>query len=186
MTFHTTPSSGEPVDVILLGAGAIGSELLVQIGWGAMVSPLRICALIDRSGYLFDPEGLSRRHLLQAVAQKSAGGKLASMNDGHVATAAEALATIATHPLSRPVLVDATAADTTALLEASLARGWDVVLANKIPLAGSQASADHLADVARVHGRQILHEATVGAGLPVIDTVRKLLQTGDRITRIEG
>jgi homoserine dehydrogenase len=40
--------------------------------------------------------------------------------------------------------------------------------------------------VAREHGRQILHEATVGAGLPVIDTVRKLLQTGDRITRIEG
>lgn len=176
----------EPVDVILLGAGAIGCELLVQIGWGAMVSPLRICALLDSSGYLFDPEGLSRRHLLQAVAQKAAGGKLASMDEGKVATAAAALATISTHALSRPVLVDATAADTTELLESSLARGWDIVLANKIPLAGSQASADHLAEVARAHGRQVLHEATVGAGLPVIDTVRKLLQTGDRITRIEG
>ena len=186
MTSHFASTAGEPVDVILLGTGAIGCELLVQIGWGSVVSPLRVCALIDTSGYLFDPNGLSRRQLLQAVAQKSARGRLALMNEARTATAAEALGEIARHALSRPVLVDATAADTTDLLEASLARGWDIVLANKIPLAGSQSSADHLAEVARAHGRQILHEATVGAGLPVIDTVRKLLQTGDRITRIEG
>ena len=43
-----------------------------------------------------------------------------------------------------------------------------------------------LARLALAHGGRILHEATVGAGLPVIDTARKLLQTGDRITRIEG
>ena len=186
MTHAQTTARPGPVDVILLGAGAIGCELIVQIGWGSVVSPLRICGLIDSSGYLFDQNGLSRRHLLQAVAQKSAGGKLASMNEGIAALAGDALARIGTHALSRPVLVDVTAADTTELLEASLARGWDIVLANKIPLAGSQASADHLTEVAREHGRQILHEATVGAGLPVIDTVRKLLQTGDRITRIEG
>ena len=177
----------DPIDVILLGVGAIGRELLVQIGWGSETrSPLRICGLIDRSGYLFEPEGLSRRQLLRAVAQKAAGGKLAGMDGGCGATAAEALAAIAIHPLSSPVLVDATAAETTELLEASLARGWDIVLANKIPLAGTQESADHLAATAQAHGRQILHEATVGAGLPVIDTVRKLLQTGDRVLRIEG
>ncbi len=186
MTHIQTATTTDPVDVILLGVGAIGRELLVQIGWGSMVSPLRVCALIDSSGFIVDQAGLSRRQLLQAVAHKAAGGRLTSMSEARTGTAAEALSLIATLPLSRPVLVDATDADTTSLLEASLARGWDVVLANKIPLAGSQASADHLADVARTHGRQLLHEATVGAGLPVIDTVRKLLQTGDRITHIEG
>ena len=187
MTRITSTNEIDPVDVILLGVGAIGRELLVQIGWGSeMRSPLRICGLIDRSGYLFEPEGLSRRQLLRAVAQKAAGGKLAGMDGGCGATAAEALAAIAIHPLSSPVLVDATAAETTELLEASLARGWDIVLANKIPLAGTQESADQLGATARAHGRQILHEATVGAGLPVIDTVRKLLQTGDRVLRIEG
>jgi homoserine dehydrogenase len=187
MTRITSTNEIDPVDVILLGVGAIGRELLVQIGWGSETrSPLRICGLIDRSGYLFEPEGLSRRQLLRAVAQKAAGGKLAGMDGGCGATAAEALAAIAIHPFSSPVLVDATAAETTELLEASLARGWDVVLANKIPLAGTQESADQLGATARAHGRQILHEATVGAGLPVIDTVRKLLQTGDRVLRIEG
>ena len=187
MTRITSTNEIDPVDVVLLGVGAIGRELLVQIGWGSETrSPLRICGLIDRSGYLFEPEGLSRRQLLRAVAQKAAGGKLAGMDGGCAATAAEALAAIAIHPLSSPVLVDATAAETTELLEASLARGWDIVLANKIPLAGTQESADQLGATARAHGRQILHEATVGAGLPVIDTVRKLLQTGDRVLRIEG
>ena len=35
-------------------------------------------------------------------------------------------------------------------------------------------------------GRRILHEATVGAGLPIIDTYHKLIESGDRVERIEG
>ena len=36
------------------------------------------------------------------------------------------------------------------------------------------------------YGRRILHEATVGAGLPIIDTYHKLVESGDRVDRIEG
>ena len=37
------------------------------------------------------------------------------------------------------------------------------------------------------HGsRQVKYEATVGAGLPIIDTYHKLVETGDRVLRIEG
>jgi homoserine dehydrogenase len=39
---------------------------------------------------------------------------------------------------------------------------------------------------ARAHGRRILHEATVGAGLPIIDTYHKLVESGDRVDSIEG
>ncbi len=35
-------------------------------------------------------------------------------------------------------------------------------------------------------GRRFLYETTVGAGLPVICTLKDLVQTGDRINRIEG
>ena len=35
-------------------------------------------------------------------------------------------------------------------------------------------------------GRRIRYEATVGAGLPIIDTYRKLAETGDRVLRIDG
>ena len=74
MTHAQTTARPGPVDVILLGAGAIGCELIVQIGWGSVVSPLRICGLIDSSGYLFDQNGLSRRHLLVVTDGENTDG----------------------------------------------------------------------------------------------------------------
>jgi homoserine dehydrogenase len=59
-------------------------------------------------------------------------------------------------------------------------------LANKVPLVGSVQSLRALYDAAAIHGRQIRHESTVGAGLPVIETVHKLLDAGDTITGVEG
>jgi homoserine dehydrogenase len=46
--------------------------------------------------------------------------------------------------------------------------------------------SDSLWQSARARGRRILHEATVGAGLPIIDTYHKLVESGDRVLRIEG
>jgi aspartokinase/homoserine dehydrogenase 1 len=84
------------------------------------------------------------------------------------------------------VLVDVTAEDTTDLLLAALGHGFDLVLANKKPLAGSAASHARLLETARVGGRRVLYEATVGAGLPILDTYRKLVEAGDRVSRIAG
>jgi bifunctional aspartokinase / homoserine dehydrogenase 1 len=173
-------------DVVLLGVGAIGRELLTQVTATGARPPLRICGLIDTSGYVFDPRGLSRARLAELVAVKTAKQRLADARGGETATAADALNAICDHALVRPVLVDATAADTHELLETALQRGWDLVLANKLPLAGDQAEFDRLHCAAHEGERLVLHEATVGAGLPVIDTIRKLQEAGDRVLRIEG
>jgi homoserine dehydrogenase len=71
-------------------------------------------------------------------------------------------------------------------LEQALTHGMDLVLANKRPLADRRAVSDGLWQTARARGRRILHEATVGAGLPIIDTYHKLVESGDRVDRIEG
>jgi len=60
------------------------------------------------------------------------------------------------------------------------------VLANKKPLAGPPASYRRLLEAAAAAGRRLRYEATVGAGLPVIDTFRKLVESGDRVMRVEG
>jgi homoserine dehydrogenase len=60
------------------------------------------------------------------------------------------------------------------------------VLANKVPLVGDAASVRALAATAAIHGRRLRHEATVGAGLPVIDTIARLEASGDVISSIEG
>ena len=84
------------------------------------------------------------------------------------------------------MLVDLTADDTTGALEAALLHGMDLVLANKRPIAGRRAASETLWQTARARGRRVLHEATVGAGLPIIDTYHKLTESGDRVERIEG
>jgi aspartokinase/homoserine dehydrogenase 1 len=88
--------------------------------------------------------------------------------------------------LVNPILVDLTASETSSLLDVALGRGFDLVLANKVPLAGDQQAIDDLFVNAAVNGRRILSEATVGAGLPVLDTIRKLTESGDEILAIEG
>ncbi|MES2359009.1 MAG: aspartate kinase [Gemmatimonadota bacterium] len=174
-------------DVVLLGVGAIGRELLDQItepGTTA-IAPLRVCGVIDRSGFVFDSRGLSRAELVALSLHKSNGGALASVPGGQLADAVQAIEVMSAHALSRPILVDATAADSGAILDLALSRGWDLVLANKIPLA-TRDTAVQLEKTAQEHGRHILYEATVGAGLPVIDTLRKLVEAGDHVLCIEG
>jgi aspartokinase/homoserine dehydrogenase 1 len=62
----------------------------------------------------------------------------------------------------------------------------DVVLANKRPLSASRADTEALMALAEREGRRVFYEATVGAGLPIFDTYRKLAESGDRVLKIEG
>lgn len=174
-------------DVILLGVGNIGRELLEQITdpGTAAVARVRVCGVIDQSGFVFDPQGLPRATLSALSQRKALGGSLASAPAGRPGSALQAIELMSAHALSRPILVDATAAQTDAMLDLALTRGWDVVLANKIPIA-CRATAERLERTAHVHGREMLYEATVGAGLPVIDTLRKLVEAGDHVQCIEG
>ncbi|HVX39439.1 MAG TPA: hypothetical protein VHB25_07685 [Gemmatimonadaceae bacterium] len=175
-------------DIVLLGVGSIGRELLGQLAStkNGISAKLRVCALVDSDGYVFDAAGLSRKAILSACAHKKAGNQLKASESGHAANPADAVGFIAAHLTGRVVLIDATAADTQEILEIGVERGWDVILANKVPIAGEQARVDRLHEVARESGSEILHEATVGAGLPVIDTLRKLIEAGDKVSAIEG
>jgi len=67
-----------------------------------------------------------------------------------------------------------------------LARGIHVVTPNKKANSGTLPYYRALQEAARAAGTHYLYEATVGAGLPVIHTLRDLRETGDEITRIEG
>ena len=88
------------------------------------------------------------------------------------------------HAMVRPVLVDVASGDTSAALITALDHGVDLVLANKVPLASSFAISRRILGT-RDKGRRVLHEATVGAGLPVIDTLQQLVASGDRVEAID-
>jgi aspartokinase/homoserine dehydrogenase 1 len=172
-------------DVVLLGFGRVGRELTDQIAARSEGPEFRIVALLDRSGYVFNPKGLSRARLLRLASEKDKGALLSTLG-GQKASAIEALSTVASHAVSDPIVVDVTSEDTGSIIESALVGGFDVVLANKKPLAGSWESHQRLWQIARDYGRAIKFEATVGAGLPIIDTFKKLDEAGDRVLSIDG
>jgi len=67
-----------------------------------------------------------------------------------------------------------------------LAHGIHIVTPNKKANSGMMPYYRALQEARRAAGTHYLYEATVGAGLPVIQTLRDLRQTGDDVTQIEG
>ncbi len=179
-------SGRHTVDLVLLGFGQIGRTLAGLIARQKNGVDLRVVGVIDRSGLVFDAHGLGPRRLAELATWKAAGKPLARARGGQPSPPADAVALLARHALSNPVLIDVTADETGPVLLAALQGGMDVVMANKRPLSGLRVDADRLRAVAEAHGRRLRFEATVGAGLPVLDTHRKLVESHDRVLQIEG
>lgn len=178
-------SSGK--DVVLLGAGTIGQAVLHLLAEHPQrFASLRIVAVIDRHGMVRAPNGLEPGDLREILATKRAGRSLASLPTGEATTPERALRHLTDHALIRPVLTDLTADDTIGLLTTAARAGYDLVLANKRPLAAPWPAFTALESALAAHNGRLRHEATVGAGLPVVLAVRQLIDTGDRVTRLEG
>jgi homoserine dehydrogenase len=126
--------------------------------------------------------------LEQAVRAKDEGRSLATLEgaspaDGPMAMIRHALE----YRLNRPVLVDVSDSDEChELFLEAFHLGADVVTANKKPLAGEMERFRELQAKALSSRSLLKAEATVGAGLPVVDTLEILLATGDRVLAAEG
>jgi aspartokinase/homoserine dehydrogenase 1 len=89
--------------------------------------------------------------------------------------------------LPHTVVIDATAsAELPHHYESWLSKGINIITPNKKSNAGPLAEYRRLRETARKHQRYFLYETNVGAGLPIIQTLRGLIETGDEITKIEG
>ena len=89
--------------------------------------------------------------------------------------------------LPHAVLIDATAsAELPQHYESWLSAGINVITPNKKSNAGPFASYRSLREAARKYQRYFLYETNVGAGLPILHTLRGLIETGDEIIKIEG
>ena len=179
------------MDLLLLGCGGIGRTLIRQLlGRGPEVFDRfglqpRVVGVCDRSGFRFAPRGLSADELRALVADKEAGRSLLAQG-GDEGTPSDLLRTALAWRLSRPVLVDVSDSDTAAAFSLAFSLGCDVVTANKKPLADDPDAWRALRADALAHGRLLRAEATVGAGLPIVDTLEMLVHTGDRLRSAEG
>lgn len=88
---------------------------------------------------------------------------------------------------SKTVLVDNTSSqDVADAYPLFLSRGISIVTPNKKAFSGSYKLWQDIFAAAEASGAKVYHESSVGAGLPVISTLKDLVDTGDEVTKIEG
>lgn len=171
--------SEQTLSVGILGAGVVGGALLTQLA--AQTSRLRDAFGIDLRVRAIATSDQMWVHNQQLDATTWRDGDSQPLD-------LEAFANfVDTEALPHAVIVDATASDAVADHYAEwLSRGIHVVTPNKKAGSGPQSRYDAVKHAARRRHVHFLYETTVGAGLPIIQTLRDLIQTGDEITAIEG
>lgn len=190
------------IPVLVFGAGGVGRALLQQIVASRASTEARanchfdVVAVVDSQSWAWNPQGFEDQDLRGLIAAKnearrSSGGRAARRGPrqpvepplGEERPHGEAIIQQAVDAsLEGSIVVDASATDDViTALDRAIQAGYGLVLANKIPLAGPWEEARRFYD-----RPQIRYEATVGGGQPVIATLRNLLDSGDRLERIEG
>jgi aspartokinase/homoserine dehydrogenase 1 len=174
--------SSQTLSVGVIGAGLIGGTFLNQISrrLDALRAQrgidLRVRGIMNSRKMLLDDRRLDLREWKTELDQSNLTAELETFV-GHIH---------ASH-LPHTVIIDATSSDVLPQhYETWLRNGINVITPNKKGNAGPWAAYRSLRETARRHQRYFLYETNVGAGLPVIHTLRDLLETGDEIIRIEG
>ncbi len=173
----------QEVSLLVLGKGVVGQQLLAQVNAQARVLEqqhdvrVRVVGLCDREGYVFDEHGLDVSSLPALLERRTPW-----TDDAPLVSLMPRM-----RRLPVPILVDCTAANGMAqVYHAAFEHGVHVVAANKKPLTIPWGEYRALKDAARTAHRAFRYETTVGASLPVIETLQDLVRTGDRVDRVDG
>jgi aspartokinase/homoserine dehydrogenase 1 len=171
----------EILELYLYGVGNVGGCLLEQIRtqqprFLERGLDLRVCALSGSKKMLLDPKGIDLSTWREDLAAKSLPASLDTLMES-----------VRDRRPTLPVFVDCTtSAELSGRYPEIFDAGLHVVVANK---KANSSTMDFYREIRRRASRRMrrfLYETNVGAGLPVIDTLKNLVGTGDRVLRFEG
>lgn len=171
----------ELLEVVLFGVGNVGGALLGQIHrqqprFLDQGLDVRVVGLSDDKRMLLNPRGIELSRWREGLATQ-----------GEPTNLDRVMAFVRDRRPTLPVFVDCTtSADLMARYPELFDAGFHVVAANKKANSSSLAFYQELRQRSAKHARRFLYETNVGAGLPVIDTVKNLVKTGDHLLRFEG
>ena len=174
--------SAHTVSIGLIGPGLVGGALLDQLA--SQVQRLRRDFNLD----------LRVRAIAGSKTMRLSAGaiELAQWRDAYAAGGDPVdLERFAEHVhadhFPHAVIIDCSASAAVAARYAHwLSEGIHIVTPNKKANSAAWGEYERIREARRAAGSHYLYEATVGAGLPVIQTLRDLRETGDEIRRIEG
>ncbi len=169
-------------NVFIIGAGSIGTTLIEQIRekQAQLVSEnnlhLNICGITNSKRMIFNEKGINLDNWRE---------QLDNSNDAF--SLKQLLEQIHSLELANSILVDVTASTTIAsYYETIISSGIHIVTPNKKANTMEQDYYDQIMDLVKDHRLHYYYETTVGAGLPLIGTIKNLLNSGDKIYKIEG
>ncbi len=173
--------SPQTFSVGVIGPGNVGAALLEQL-YASEASllakaklDLRLRAVTSRNRMVLDQRGI-HGNWKAAFENASLPSDLDQFTD-HLLSAR----------LPHTLIIDCSGSAEVADRYAGwLAAGIHVVTPNKQAGSGPLARYQAIREAAAATGARFRYEATVGAGLPVITTLRDLVDTGDEVTAIAG
>jgi len=176
--FYLSPNT---LSIGLIGPGTVGRALLGQIA--GQIERLRELKLDLRVRGITS----STRMLLEEKSVDLSRWKERMAEAGEPLDMQKFINHIQADYIPHTVVIDCTAsAEVAGGYRDWLSRGIHIVTPNKKANSGTLPYYRSLQEARRAAGTHYLYEATVGAGLPVIQTLRDLRGTGDDITQIEG
>ena len=169
------------LNLFICGIGTVGGSLIEQIASQQETLKkehglkLNIVGIANSRHAIFDREGLEldnyRNRLMESKEFDiySLREEIIKMN------------------IFNSVFVDCTAnAEVASLYGDLLSHNISVVAANKIAASSDYATYNNLKQIARQRNIKFLFETNVGAGLPIINTINDLINSGDKILKIEA
>jgi len=175
-------SDTKELHIYMVGVGLIGSTLIRQIREQSKFLKekrgleIRFVGLANSKKMAFDENGIPLDNWKEALELSETDmdlaifiGKMKEMN------------------LSNTIFVDNTAnAKIAGYYESILDSSISISTPNKIATSSGYLQYQRLKAIAAKRGVQFNYETNVGAGLPVISTLNDLINSGDRILKIEG
>ena len=169
------------LNLFICGVGTVGGSLIEQIAsqrkklMNEHSLQLNVVGIANSRHAIFDREGLDLSNYRQALAESPESSIERMRNE------------IIKMNIFNSVFVDCTAnGEVAALYGDFLEHNISVVAANKIAASSDYATYSRLKHIARQRNIKFLFETNVGAGLPIINTINDLINSGDKILKIEA
>lgn len=175
-------SEYQVLNLFVVGIGTVGSSLLEQIKkqkpklMSQNGLKLNVVGIASSKKMIFTREGIDLENYREKL-----------YTDGLDASPARICQEVVNMNIFNSVFVDCTANENIAgLYRMLLENNVSVVTANKIAASSEYSNYASLKDISRRRGVKFLFETNVGAGLPIINTMNSLINSGDHIQKMQA
>jgi aspartokinase/homoserine dehydrogenase 1 len=169
------------LNLFVMGVGNVGEKFIDQIHQQKkflkenMKMNVRVIAMSNSRKMVFDEDGLSLKDWKSLL------------DNGETATISEFISKAKELNLRNSIFVDITAnGDIASIYDQFLKQNIAVVTCNKIACSSQYDNYKYLKSLSRKYNAPFLFETNVGAGLPIIDTLKHLIASGDKVNRINA